>query len=200
MVSYYKEAASQVEPGNEFSFSPSLQRSVTCCSFPLKIFCRWFWLFTEHTGPRKMTYIHKSLHLVQPSLLIGRVSEILSLRNCIYLQEEYLWRHTVSFSARKVSFVIINSFKRFEILQTGLIYNFEFFLLTWNTSEFERMGQIFTSVLTVIWIDTYTKEKKKMSIFLSSFMGPGCFLRKFPLPDSPVMSVKFLITQDAIQY
>lgn len=140
MVSYYMEAVSQVEPGNEFSFSPSLQHSVTCCSYPPKIFCRWFWPFTEHTGSRLVTYIFRSLHLVQPSLLIGRVSEILSLRNFVCLQEEYLWwRHTVSFSARKVSFVVINSFKWFELLRGGFMYNIESFLLMQNWFRYFRI-------------------------------------------------------------
>lgn len=158
MVSYYEEAASQVEPGNEFSFSPSLQHSVTCCPFPPKIFCSWFWPFNVLTGSRIMTFIPKSLHLIQPSLLIGRFSEILNLRNCIYLQEEYLWwRYTVSFSSRNVSFVITNSFKWFDILQIGFTYHFESFLwckIELDISEFERMGRIFTSTLTAIWIDT----------------------------------------------
>lgn len=57
MVSYYKEAASQVEPGNELSFSPSLQHSVTFCSFTPKIFYRWFWTFTGYVGPRIRNYI-----------------------------------------------------------------------------------------------------------------------------------------------
>lgn len=91
MVSYYKEAASQVEPGNELSFSPSLQHSVTFCSFTPQIFYRWFWTVAGYVGPRIMLNIPKSFHLFQSSLLTGTDSEILSLRNCIYLQEENLW-------------------------------------------------------------------------------------------------------------
>lgn len=182
MVSYYMEAVSQVEPGNEFSFSPSLQHSVTCCSYPPKIFCRWFWPFTEHTDSRLMTYIFRSLHLVQPLLLIGQVSEIRNLRNFICLQEEYLWwRHTVSFSTRKVSFVVINSFKWFELLWGGFMYNIESFLLMQNWVRYFRIWKngsnlhIYTNC-NVNWC--LHKEKKMVSTVLSSFMGPICFLWK----------------------
>lgn len=178
MVSYYKEAASQVEPGNEFSFSPSVQHSVTCCLFPSKIFCRWFWPFTELSGPRIMTYIPQTL-LVQPSLIAGRVSEIVNLTNYIDLQKESLWRrYSVSFSAKKVSFAIINSFKWFEILQTGFVYHSESFLLMQNWVRYFKAWKNWPNLHSYsdCYMNWHTKKKKIKNAHSSAFIhGPKMF-------------------------